>query len=118
MSNVTPIFRIFDEHKAKQFYLEYLGFHVDWEHRFEMDLPLYMQISNNYLTLHLTEHYGDCSPGSAIRISITGIEHFHQALRSQNHAYSRPEIETTEWNTKEVRLIDPFGNKLTFFEEM
>ncbi|MCR8842061.1 VOC family protein [Paenibacillus sp. SC116] len=117
-NRVTPIFRIFDEHKAKEFYLEFLGFQLDWEHRYESDFPLYMQISNNKLTLHLTEHYGDCSPGSAIRIEITGIEEFHQTLLNKNYKYSRPGIEATEWDTQEVRIVDPFGNKLTFFEEL
>ncbi|MNI45858.1 Glyoxalase-like domain protein [compost metagenome] len=114
--SVTPIFRIFDENKAKEFYFEYLGFQLDWEHRYTSDLPLYMQISKQNLILHLTEHYGDCSPGSSIRISITGIEDFHKELQDKRYTYSRPGIEITEWNTKEVRLIDPFGNKLTFFE--
>jgi hypothetical protein len=46
-----PILRIFDEAKAREFYIEFLGFHVDWEHRFEPDMPLYMQISRAGLTL-------------------------------------------------------------------
>jgi hypothetical protein len=29
-----PIFRIFDVAKAKEFYVGFLGFQVDWEHRF------------------------------------------------------------------------------------
>lgn len=41
----TPILRIFDEAKAKEFYVGFLGFTVDWEHRFEAGLPLYMQVS-------------------------------------------------------------------------
>ena len=43
----TPILRIFDEAKAKEFYVDFLGFKVDWEHRFEEGLPLYMQISRD-----------------------------------------------------------------------
>jgi catechol 2,3-dioxygenase-like lactoylglutathione lyase family enzyme len=35
-----PILRIFDEAKAREFYCEFLGFAVDWEHRFEDGLPL------------------------------------------------------------------------------
>ena len=41
----VPILRIFDVAKAKEFYLDYLGFRADWEHRFEPGLPLYMQVS-------------------------------------------------------------------------
>ena len=44
-SQVIPIFRIFDVGKAKEFYVDYLGFTVDWEHHFEDNTPLYMQVS-------------------------------------------------------------------------
>src|SRR5687768_18025800 len=60
----TPILRIFDEAKAREFYVDFLGFKVDWEHRFEAGLPLYMQVSRDQCILHLSEHHGDCSPGS------------------------------------------------------
>lgn len=29
-----PIFRIFDEANPREFYVGFLGFQVDWEHRF------------------------------------------------------------------------------------
>ncbi|MGG1554842.1 glyoxalase superfamily protein [Paenibacillus ferrarius] len=114
--HVTPILRMFDEYKAKQFYLDYLGFRLAWEHRFEPDMPLYMEVVLGALKLHLSEHYGDCTPGSAIRIEIQNLDAFHARLLSQHHAYSRPGIETTPWQTREVRLTDPFGNRLVFFE--
>ena len=31
----TPILRIFDEAKAKEFCVDFLGFTIDWMHRFE-----------------------------------------------------------------------------------
>jgi hypothetical protein len=54
----TPILRIFDENKAKEFYVDFLDFKVDWEHRFEEGLPLYMQISKDGCIIHLSEHHG------------------------------------------------------------
>ena len=30
-----PVLRSFDVPKAREFYLDYLGFGTDWEHRFE-----------------------------------------------------------------------------------
>ena len=56
---VIPVLRIFDLAKAKEFYLDWLGFTIDWEHRFTKNFPLYMQISLEDIVLHLTEHYGD-----------------------------------------------------------
>ena len=32
---ITPIFRSFDEAKAREFYIDFLGFEVTFEHRFE-----------------------------------------------------------------------------------
>jgi hypothetical protein len=38
LGRVTPILRSFDEAKGREFYVDFLGFKVDWEHRFE---PVY-----------------------------------------------------------------------------
>jgi hypothetical protein len=51
----VPILRIFDEAKAREFYIGFLGFVVDWEHRFEPNMPLYMQVSKDECVLHLSE---------------------------------------------------------------
>ncbi|EDM66813.1 glyoxalase family protein [Moritella sp. PE36] len=82
--NTTPILRSFDEIKAKEFYLEFLEFNLDWEHRFEDDLPLYMQVSKDGCVLHITEHHGDCSPGAALRIQVTNLEQYHDLLLGKN----------------------------------
>lgn len=62
--------------------------------------------------------HGDCSPGSAIRIAIEELEEFHQVLLGKKYKNLRLGIEVTEWDTKEMYLLDPFGNKLIFYEEI
>jgi len=74
LSAPTPILRIFDEDKAHEFYINFLGFKVDWEHRFEEGTPIYMQISKGNCILHLSEHFGDCSPGAAMRIAVDDLD--------------------------------------------
>jgi hypothetical protein len=55
-----PILRIFDEAKAREFYLGYLGFQVDWEHRFEPGMPLYMQTAPwNARLMEITDPFGN-----------------------------------------------------------
>jgi hypothetical protein len=61
--SVIPIFRIFNVAKADEFYLKYLDFKVDWNHRIDDSAPLYRQISKGGLILHLREHHGDGNPG-------------------------------------------------------
>jgi hypothetical protein len=109
-----PILRIFDEAKAREFYLDFLGFHSDWEHRFEPDLPLYMQVSRGGLVLHLSEHHGDACPGSTVFVRLTGIEELHAELTAKHYKYLRPGIEIAPWNAKCMEVTDPFGNRLRF----
>jgi len=81
-----PILRIFDEAKAREFYVNFVGFNVDWEHRFEPGLPLYMQVSKNGCVLHLSGHHGDCSPGAALRVeqatSTRSTPYWHRSATS------------------------------------
>ncbi|KAJ7299138.1 hypothetical protein O6H91_23G044500 [Diphasiastrum complanatum] len=115
-----PILRIFDVAKAREFYVDYLGFQVDWEHSFTTpsQSPLYMQISRGNCVLHLSEHHGDCCPGSTVYIRATGLDEFHQEITAKDYKYLRPGIEVTPWNTKSVELNDPFGNRLRFNEDV
>jgi len=36
---VVPLLRIFSIEKAREFYVQFLGFNADWEHRFEEGAP-------------------------------------------------------------------------------
>jgi len=115
LGRTIPILRIFGEAKAREFYFEFLGFAVDWEHRFAPDLPLYMQVSRDGCTLHLSEHYGDASPGSAIRIATTDLDAFHAELNAKKYKHARPGIESQPWG-RDMSVKDPFGNRLIFAE--
>jgi catechol 2,3-dioxygenase-like lactoylglutathione lyase family enzyme len=117
MNRMVPILRIFDIEKAKEFYLDFLGFQLNWEHRFEGDLPLYMEVSHGNCSIHLSEHYGDGTPGTSIRVELNGLEVYHQELVKKEYPYARPGIEKTPWNTIEMTLNDPFGNRIVFYEE-
>ncbi|MCW5682264.1 MAG: VOC family protein [Xanthobacteraceae bacterium] len=112
----APILRMFSVEKTKEFYFEFLGFKLDWEHRFEKDAPLYMQISRAGATLHLSEHFGDGVPGSAVYFSMKGIEEFHRELTAKNYRHARPGILDQEWGMREIMISDPSGNKLRFGE--
>ena len=71
-TTIVPILRIFDVAKADEFYQGFLGFKVDWDHRFDDNAPLYRQVSGGDLVLHLSEHHGDGSPGARLRVMMRG----------------------------------------------
>lgn len=110
-----PILRMFSVEKAYAFYIDYLGFKADWEHRFEPDLPLYVQVHRDALVLHLSEHHGDGTPGTALFLPMEDIGEFHRELAAKRYGYARPAIEEMPWG-RQVQIADPFGNMLRFCE--
>ena len=114
----TPILRMFDENKAREFYVGYLGFKIDFEHRFEPGTPLYMGLSLGECAIHLSEHHGDGSPGAALRIEVDELEAYHQSLTGKQYKYYRPGLQDQEWGTREMTVQDGFGNKLIFFRRL
>ncbi|PYY29387.1 glyoxalase superfamily protein [Paenibacillus illinoisensis] len=116
LQGIVPILRIFDEDKAKEFYVDYLEFVVDWEHRFEEGMPLYMQISLDSIVLHLSEHHGDCTPGAALRIETNDLGALCGRLNQKKYKQSRPGITDTPWGLREMTVTDPFGNRIIYYE--
>ncbi len=111
----TPVFRMFDIAKAREFYVDWLGFRVTFEHRFGDDFPLYMGLERDGLELHLSEHHGDATPGSAVRIEVSDVAALHAELNARPYRFAKPGIEAQPWGTQELSVTDPFGNRLVFF---
>lgn len=113
-----PIFRIFDVAKAREFYVGFLGFAVDWEHHFDEKSPAYLQVSRDGLTLHLSEHHGDCCPGSTVFVWMTGIDEYAREINGRGYGFNRPAVESTFYGAKCLEVIDPFGNRIRFNERI
>ena len=107
-----PVLRIYDIAKAKEFYVDFLGFKIDWEHQYEKDLPLYLQISRSGVKLHLSEHYGDGTPGTVVYIRGRGIAALAAELNAKRARFARPSPRDNA-----PKLTDPFGNVLRFDDE-
>jgi uncharacterized glyoxalase superfamily protein PhnB len=116
LQQMIPVFRIFDEAKAMDFYIGWLRFSKVWEHRFEEGTPVYMEIEKDGFKIHLSEHHGDATPGSKVFIWCKGLKEFHRQLLEQHYKYNRPGLEETFYGTWCVDTIDPFGNRLSFNE--
>ncbi|KQV79019.1 bleomycin resistance protein [Massilia sp. Root351] len=116
LSPAIPILRSFSEAKAREFYVDFLGFEVAWEHRFEPDAPLYMELRRGTLTLHLSEHHGDGSPGMTLLVQVDGLDALHAELNARQYRNMRPGIEARDWG-REMTVWDPFGNRIRFTAE-
>ena len=112
----VPTFRIFSLEKAREFYLDFLGFKVEWEHRFEPDAPVFMQVSRGGVAIHLSEHHGDGTPGSIVYVYMTGVKALHRELSDKKYRHNRPGLQQQEWGMTELTVTDPFNNRITFGE--
>jgi hypothetical protein len=108
-----PVMRIFDEAKAKEFYIDFLGFGLDWEHRFGDKFPLYAQVSRAGLTIHLSEHHGDASPGSTAFVRMKGVHAYQAELTRKNYGYNKPDVKDLPWGLV-MTVTDPFSNRIRF----
>lgn len=111
----TPVFRGFDEAKARAFYVDYLGFAWDGEHRFGETAPLYAVLSKGALHLHLSEPHGDATPCSPMMADVLNAQALLGDLRSRGHPNANPDLEDLPWG-KQFSVKDPFGNTIRFLE--
>ncbi|WP_018627983.1 glyoxalase superfamily protein [Niabella aurantiaca] len=115
---IIPVLRIFDYYKAIEFYVNWLGFAIVWEHRFEENTPVYMEIEKEGITLHLSEHHGDGTPGTHVFIWCKGLKAYHGVLTGKQYKYNRPGLEKTFYGAWSVTVNDPFNNRISFNEKI
>lgn len=111
-----PVLRMFDEAQAKQFYLDYLGFEVDWESRFSPTAPLYLQIHLGAAILHLNGHATQETPASEVHIPVFGLQNFCDHLNGKKLGYPKAIAVDPRYQGRntDLNLCDPFGNFLVF----
>ena len=113
----VPVLRVQRFEDARSFYLDYLGFGVEWEHRFEPDMPLYARISRGEACLDLSEHHGDGTPGSSVWVPVADVMALHRELEQKKYPALRPGVEVDAPGGPTLSVIDPFGNSLRFCEQ-
>lgn len=112
-----PTFRILDYQKALGFYIEGLGFNLDWEHRFGPTEPVYMQISRNGLSLYLSENKR-FQTGVIAFVECKALNQFYTDLVNRKSLINLLKPEKTNWQTIQMEIEDPFGNLLRFNETL
>lgn len=113
MQRVFPTLRITDYDRSKSFYIDGLGFHIDWEHRFEPPLPVFMQITRGGMSLFLSQHSGDCQVGGAVYFFIDDVDEWHRSFL-QRGVHPQDPPQNTSYGLREMCVVDPDGNRLRF----
>lgn len=113
----VPVVPIVSAQDAKDFYLDFLGFAVDWGWPANDDgQQFYAQISRSGVQLHLRgERRGVSRIELLIRMS--GLDLLREELWIRKDLYDRPlDVGHTPDDRRELHVRDPFGNWLRFSE--
>jgi catechol 2,3-dioxygenase-like lactoylglutathione lyase family enzyme len=111
MQRVVPTLRITGYARSRQFYIDGLGFQIDWEHRFEPHFPVFMQISRDELVLFLTEHAGDCPVGGLVHLYVPDVDAWYAEFRTRGVPVREPPNQSLP-GLRDMTVLDPDGNKL------
>ena len=117
---VTPVFPVSDYRLALDFYIDWLGFVIDWEEPMMVANRHYFQVSRNSTIVHLTNDHLESSAGAKAIAEVTGLLAYHRQLQEKKArcAFELPPLQKASWSNKVVQLevTDPFGNHLVFSE--
>lgn len=118
ISPAVPVLRVMSVAGALPFYVEFLGFTLDWEHRFRPGMPVYAQVSRSSAVLHLSEHRGDGSPNAVAWIPVRDVYALHEELLARPDSPVRPGVDPGAPGGPTLQVIDPYGNILRFAQPL
>ena len=114
MQRVVPALRITNYERSKKFYLDQLGFILEWEHRFEPKLPVFMSIALDGMRLYLSEHSGDCQVGGLVHFVVSDVDALHSTFKVRQVPIT--EAPNDNLGFRNMTVTDPDGNQLRFME--
>lgn len=123
-SLTIPVLRVFEAGTALRFYVEFLGFDLDFGGpNGGQGTSWFGQVSRATTTLHLAEAAYDPGPGATVFVWLDGIDELWRRLNERRAevpvwgpAVWTPEVEDAQWGGRVLTLPDPFGNHLRFSE--
>ena len=111
---VIPALRITNYERSKAYYMDTLGFVVEWEHRFEPGFPVFMSIARDGMQIYLSEHSGDCQVGGLVHFLIADVDAWHAEFRDRGAKIAEPPND--DLGFRNMTVADPDGNQLRFME--
>lgn len=114
IQRVVPALRITNYPRSKAFYVDQLGFRVEWEHRFEPNFPVFMSVARDGMQIYLTEHRGDCQVGGLVHFVIEDVAALFRELAVREVKPTEPP--NNDLGFLNMTVTDPDGNQLRFME--
>jgi hypothetical protein len=111
MQQVVPVLRITSYERSKAFYVDGLGFTIDWEHRCKPACPVFMQLTRDAMTIDLSQHTGDCSTAGSSCSMSPNVDEWYDELQAKFVSVHEPPNESLQV-LRDMTLIDPDDNTI------
>jgi uncharacterized glyoxalase superfamily protein PhnB len=121
LRDVIPILDVRDIETALRFYVERLGFRVEF--RYAEDPNNYAGVCRDSVSLHMQWQHGDeFRKGTAgrlrVRIAVDDPDALFEEFLAAGALPEATQIRVTPWGTREFGIRDPDGNGLTFYRDV
>jgi catechol 2,3-dioxygenase-like lactoylglutathione lyase family enzyme len=137
---VIPVLHVTRIQECKGFYGDFLGFSSDWDGSMAIgtdERPGYALLFRDDIEIHLTEQRipavqervrrtyirdlngaqsGSTQGGGSLMIRMSALDAFHRELAARNTGFELTEVRYTPWDSRVFIAVDPFGNRLRFWE--
>lgn len=117
---VVPILDVRHVGNALHFYVERLGFEIDF--RYDEDPDNYAGVRRDNVHLHMQwqdeEHFRRGTAGRLrIRLVVDDPEALCEEYRGRGVVDNSTQVRNTPWGTREFGIRDPDGNGLIFYRD-
>ena len=112
-----PILEVRHIEEAINYYVERLGFQIDFRYAREPDS--YAGVRRDDVRLHLNrkpeEHFQNGASGTRFRIPVDDPDALFNEYKAMGVLDDDVDVHETDWGTREFGFHDPDGNGLAFF---
>jgi catechol 2,3-dioxygenase-like lactoylglutathione lyase family enzyme len=120
LKDAIPILDVRNIEAALRYYVDRLGFQVDF--RYEEDPDNYAGVRRDDVYLHMQwQHEDEFRKGTAgrlrFRVVVDDPDALFQEYRGRHVFDDGVQVRDTEWGTREFGFRDPDGNGLIFFRD-
>lgn len=117
--HISPVLASSDVSRDIQWYETKLGFKNVYDSSAYSDGPIdYVVLGRDQLFFHMQFQFPKDMTSTDLKFQVQNIEPLFDELIANGLIPPGKITRQTGWNTAEVSLFDPSGNRITFFEDL
>ena len=109
--STISMLRVTDARASEKFYCQKLGFQKSWEYDPGDGEPVFIEITRDKVSLHLSEHEGDGPLGVQLYVNVANAGALYDELTQNGVSIGDPPYDA-EWGHTVFELQDLDGNTL------